>query len=301
MPFRLRYLLILTLPGLLEAQGPPAAQEGAALYRARCASCHDSPQGRIPSLGAIKQMTGQAVYAALANGAMKSQTAGLSTQQMLSLVVYIAPTGDLGKQPAYEKSCPGNAPFNPGGAAWAGWSPAVTNSRYQDEKAAGLTAAGVPRLKLKWAFNLGPVTMVRGQPAVAGNRVFTGTLAGDVYAIDTATGCVYWAYKATAGIRSGVTVGDANGVPAIFFGDRSAVMYALNASSGELLWKTRPVQHLLAQVTATPQFYKGVLYQGFSSSKSRSRRTPTPYVVRSGAVSSRSTRPLAAPSGRASR
>jgi polyvinyl alcohol dehydrogenase (cytochrome) len=66
-------------------------------------------------------------------------------------------------------------------------------------------------------------------------------------------------------MRSGVAVGDANGVPAIFFGDRSAVMYALNAASGELLWKTRPVEHLLAQSTATPQFYRGVIYQGFSS------------------------------------
>jgi polyvinyl alcohol dehydrogenase (cytochrome) len=66
-------------------------------------------------------------------------------------------------------------------------------------------------------------------------------------------------------MRSGVTVGEANGVPAIFFGDRSAVMYAVNAASGDLIWKTRPVEHQLASVTATPQFYKGVVYQGFSS------------------------------------
>jgi polyvinyl alcohol dehydrogenase (cytochrome) len=66
-------------------------------------------------------------------------------------------------------------------------------------------------------------------------------------------------------MRSGVTVGEANGIPAVFFGDRSAVMYAVNAESGELLWKMRPVEHLLAQATASPQFYKGVIYQGFSS------------------------------------
>ena len=210
-------------------------------------------------------MTATAIYAALTNGAMKSQTNGLSTQQVLSLLVYIAPTGDAGAKPAFERSCKGNATFQPDENAWGGWSPGVTNSRYQEAKEAGLAATDVPRLKLKWAFNLGAVTMARGQPAVAGNRVFLGTLAGDMYAIDAASGCVHWAYKATAGIRSGVTIGEANGVPAIFFGDRSAVMYALNAASGELLWKTRPVQHLLAQVTATPQFYKGVIYQGFSS------------------------------------
>src|SRR5213076_1666075 len=97
-----------------------------------------------------------------------------------------------------------------GGSAWSGFSPSVTNARYQDAKAAGLAAAGVPRLKLKWAFNLGAVTIARGQPAVAGGRVFVGTLAGDVYALDAASGCVQWALKATAGIRSGVVVGDAN-------------------------------------------------------------------------------------------
>jgi polyvinyl alcohol dehydrogenase (cytochrome) len=256
---RYAYLLILTIAGLLQAQ------DGAALYKARCASCHDSPEGRIPSIGAIRQMTGAAIYAALTNGAMKSQTSGLSTQEVISLLVYIAPAGDANAKPAFEKSCTGNAPLKLGASAWGGFSPGVTNARYQDAKAAGLSAADVPRLKLKWAFNLGAVTMARGQPAVAGNRVFTGTLAGDVYAIDTASGCVHWAFKATAGIRSGVTVGDANGVPAIFFGDRSAVMYALNAESGELLWKMRPVEHQLASSTATPQFYKGVIYQGFSS------------------------------------
>ena len=76
---RYAYLLILTIPGLLEAQ------DGAALYRERCASCHESPTGRIPSIGAIRQMTGEAVYAALTNGVMKSQTSGLSTQQVISL------------------------------------------------------------------------------------------------------------------------------------------------------------------------------------------------------------------------
>src|SRR5580693_9986984 len=90
-------LLILTITGLLEAQ------DGAALYQERCASCHDSPQGRIPSIGAIKQMTGEAVYAALTNGVMKSQTSGLSTQEVISLLVYIAPAGRASTTPAFEK------------------------------------------------------------------------------------------------------------------------------------------------------------------------------------------------------
>jgi polyvinyl alcohol dehydrogenase (cytochrome) len=256
---RYAFLLVLTIAGTLEAQ------DGAILYRQRCASCHDSPAGRAPSMDALRKMTGETIYASLTNGAMKSQTNGLSTQEVISLLVYIAPAGEPNAKPAFEKSCAGNAPFKLGASAWGGWSPAITNSRYQNTRTAGLTAVDVPRLKLKWAFNLGAVTMARGQPAVAGNRVFAGTLAGDVYAIDSASGCIHWAFKARAAMRSGVTVGEANGVPAIFFGDRSAVMYAVNAASGELLWATRPVEHLLATATATPQYYKGVVYEGFAS------------------------------------
>ena len=254
--------LIVALAGLA------AAQDGEALYKERCASCHDAPADRAPSIGAIKQMTAQAIYTALTAGAMQGQVRGLSTQAVLSILAYIAPTGGLGAKPAFERNCPADAPSfasKAAGPAWGGWSPAVTNTRFQDPEGAGIEPADVPKLKLKWAFNLGPVTSARGQPAIAGGRVFFGTLAGDVYALDAGSGCIHWSVKATAGIRGGVTIGEANGVPAAFFADRSAVMYALNAETGEQIWKARPLNHPLAQATATPQYHKGVLYLGFSS------------------------------------
>jgi polyvinyl alcohol dehydrogenase (cytochrome) len=123
----------------------------------------------------------------------------------------------------------------------------------------------VPKLKLKWAFNLGDVTMARGGPAVVGNRVFVTSMTGAVYSLDRNTGCTWWGFKADAGIRSGAVVGDVNGAPAIYFSDGGANVYALNASSGELIWKIHPVDHFATVATATPQVYKGVVYQPFSS------------------------------------
>jgi polyvinyl alcohol dehydrogenase (cytochrome) len=241
-------------------------QEGAVLYKQRCAACHDAPQGRVPALGAIKQMSGEVIYGALSSGVMKRQAEGLSVAQIIKIITYIAPTGGVSATPAFGKSCPAGAPFVVDAAdGWGGWSPDVTNSRFQSAHAAGLAAADVPKLKLKWAFNLGAVTIGRGQPAVAGNRVFIATQLGDVYALDVETGCVHWGIRVPGGVRSGVAVGDAHGIPAIFFGDASAVMYAVNAATGELLWKTRPVDHMFATSTATPQVYQGVVYQGFSS------------------------------------
>src|SRR5436190_23087668 len=89
----MRYLCLLTVMLLVLSVPVLYAQDGAATYKERCASCHDMPQGRTPALSAIKAMSGEAIYVALTNGAMKTQAQGLSTVQIFTLLGYIAPTG----------------------------------------------------------------------------------------------------------------------------------------------------------------------------------------------------------------
>jgi polyvinyl alcohol dehydrogenase (cytochrome) len=250
-----------------------SAQDGAAIYKERCASCHDMPEGRVPALTAIKAMSGEAVYAALTTGAMRTQAQGLSTIQVFTLIAYIAPTGGAAaaNAPALTRTCKGDAAFTStafksamNAPRWNGWSTSLTNSRFQDAASAGLKASDLSKLKVKWAFNLGAVTMARTQPTIVGGRVFIGTLTGAVYSLDAETGCTYWGFKAN-GVRSGVTVAEANGTPAVFFADGGATVYALNASTGELIWKIRPVDHFATMATAAPQVHNGVVYQPFSS------------------------------------
>src|SRR5882757_10039458 len=91
-----------------------SAEDGGAIYKERCASCHDAPEGRVPSLTAIKAMSGEAIYLALANGSMRSRAEGLSTGQIFALIGYIAPSG--GTQPpapAVTRTCKGDAVFQP--------------------------------------------------------------------------------------------------------------------------------------------------------------------------------------------
>jgi polyvinyl alcohol dehydrogenase (cytochrome) len=253
-------LLALMLP-------PLSAQDGAALYRERCTACHDAPKERIPALSAIKAMSGEAIYLALTTGLMKTQAAGLSTGQLFALIGYIAPTGGAhAEPPIFTPTCKGDAAFQPAaGSQWNGWSTSLTNSRFQDAASAGLSAVDVPKLKLKWAFNLGDVTMARSQPTIVGGRVFIGSQTGAVYSLDADTGCTRWGFQASTGLRAGVTIGEAKGAPAVFFGDAGGTMYALNAQTGQLMWKVKPVDHYTTLATATPRFYKGVLYQPFSS------------------------------------
>jgi polyvinyl alcohol dehydrogenase (cytochrome) len=245
-----------------------SAQDGAATYKERCASCHDMPEGRVPSITAIKAMSGEAIYIALTNGVMKARAEGLSTAQIFALIGYIAPTGGShAAPPSLAPTCKGDAAFHPAADSpqWNGWSTSPTNSRFQDAASAGLALSDIPRLKLKWAFNLGDVTVARSQPAIFGDRAFIATGTGAVYALGTDSGCTRWGFQAPAGLRSGVAIGDANGTPAVFFADAGATMYALNAKTGELIWKVHPTDHYATMATATPRFYKGVVYEPLAS------------------------------------
>jgi polyvinyl alcohol dehydrogenase (cytochrome) len=260
------FTLVLSTPAL-------SAQDGAAIYKERCASCHELAEGRAPALSVIKAMSGEAIYAALTSGKMKTQAEGMGTAQIFTLLGYIAPTGNAaGESPSLTRTCKTSPPLRPGtykatmsAPRWNGWSPTSTNSRFQDARGAGLSAANVPRLKLKWAFNLGPVTMARSQPTIVGGRAFIATVTGIVYSLDANTGCTHWGFKAAGGIRSGVAVGEANGTPAVFFGNSSATVYALDAETGALIWQIRPVDHFATTITAAPQVHDGVVYQAFSS------------------------------------
>src|SRR5262245_58702807 len=268
----MRYVCLVALTILVLSTQVLSAQDGAAIYKERCASCHDAPEGRIPALSTIKAMSGEAIYVALTMGAMRTQAQGLSTPQIFALLGYIAPTGGVSaNNPTMTRTCKGDSSISEvafksslNAPRWNGWSTSATNSRFQDARSAGLTASDVPTLKLKWAFNLGAVTIARSQPTIVGGRVYIATLTGVVYSLDAATGCTHWAYKANQ-VRSGVAVSNANGTPAVFFADTGATVYAVNASTGELIWKVRPVDHFATMATATPRVHNGVVYQPFSS------------------------------------
>ncbi len=83
---RYAFLFALMMPVL-------SAQDGAAIYKERCASCHDMPAARVPALATIKAMSGEAIYIALTNGVMKSRAEGLSTPDLFALIGYIASNG----------------------------------------------------------------------------------------------------------------------------------------------------------------------------------------------------------------
>src|SRR5580692_11496357 len=58
--------------------------------------------------------------------------------------------------------------------SWSGWGGGANNARYQTAANSGISAADVPKLKLKWAFGIPGGASMYSQPAVAFGRVFVG-------------------------------------------------------------------------------------------------------------------------------
>jgi polyvinyl alcohol dehydrogenase (cytochrome) len=69
---------------------------------------------------------------------------------------------------------------------------------------AGLTAAQVPQLHLKWAFGFPDATSAWAQPTVVGGRLYVGSQNGTVYSLDAASGCVAWTFVAQGGVRASI-------------------------------------------------------------------------------------------------
>jgi polyvinyl alcohol dehydrogenase (cytochrome) len=249
------------------AQETPAPGEGAALYRQRCAACHESPQTRAPARSSLALSTPGAIRRALTTGVMQAQAAGLTSAQIDALAAFLG-ASTASPTPAVAGRCAQPAPVLEGALDrphWNGWGNDAGERRFQTARAAGIDAQSVGRLKLKWAFAFPGANQASSQPAVVGGRVFVGSASGDVYSLNAAAGCTYWVFHADAKVRTAISVGLAGSAWAVFFGDQAANAYAVNANSGALLWKVHVETHPAAIITGAPLLYAGVLYVPMSS------------------------------------
>jgi polyvinyl alcohol dehydrogenase (cytochrome) len=180
-----------------------------------------------------------------------------------------------------------------GSAQWNGWGRDQENTRYQPEPA--IRAMDLPKLALKWAYGYQSGTQF-GQPTMVDGRLFVTGSAGRVYALDAKTGCTYWTFDAPAGSRTAISIGELGqskrvAIPkklkrtlahldvikapsAVFFGDDTGAVYALDAQKGTLLWKTQADTHPSARIIAAPALYNERLYVAVGSNEEKDSANP---------------------------
>ncbi len=261
-----------------------AGPDGAALYGARCAACHETPaEQRTPSREVLSKNPPSFIVASLRNGAMAPMAAGLTLAEITAIAQFVSkqpddkPMGEIDPRLIWGDSVadtPLDAPkcASPpepvnlsARSQWNGWSPKADNAHYQPNP--GLIASNVPRLKLKWAFQYPGAK--NGQATVLGNRLFVTSMSGAVYALDARTGCVYWRHAAGAATRTSVTIAALpNGAPAraaLFFSDWTKSAVALDADTGRQLWKTVIDDQPGLQMTGSLTYWDGKIFVPISS------------------------------------
>jgi polyvinyl alcohol dehydrogenase (cytochrome) len=251
---------------------PPTGAIIQKTFVAKCMTCHEIgiSQGRVPSRETLMKLTPEAVIAALTTGPMAEHAKGLSDDEKRAMAEFLGgrPLGnsEAGDAKNMPNRCTTNPPFGGPDAngSWNGWGNDTGNTRFQPTKEAGISADQVPRLKLKWAFGIPNGVQNYGQPTVVGGRVFVASDISYVYSLDAATGCVYWSHQAQTGVRTAIVIGPIKGHRAAkyaaYFGDGRANIYAVNAETGNMLWKVQADDQPSAHITAAPTLYAGKLY-----------------------------------------
>jgi polyvinyl alcohol dehydrogenase (cytochrome) len=254
-------------------------------FEEHCATCHRNPgvaraagAEQAPDLDALRRLAPDTVFAAITMSPTPAHAQAVADASDVVKRGYAEFLGGrkIGSIPAGDpkampNQCPASAKLTDpsAGPAWNGWSADATNARFQSGKAAGITAAQVPNLKLKWAFGLPNAASMYSQPTVAGGRVFFGADTGYVYALDAKSGCVAWGFQAASGVRNAPSVGPVKGHPgssyAVYFGDLRGNVYALDAATGRALWIVSADPHPLAAVTGSPILHRGRLYVPLAS------------------------------------
>jgi len=243
----------------LQPPAPAGAQDVDAterLFAEACAECHSNAQsGRTPSRASLTALSPRAIVAALDDGVMRAEGEALSDEQRIALGEYLSQrpfTADLLPEVAYCSSR-GFGPLDASDVSWMGYGANLEGTGFQPADRAGLTAADVPDLTLKWAFAFPDASQARTKATVVDGTLLVGDQFGYLYAIEAESGCVRWTFEADSGLRSAILVGaDERGAARAYFTDYRTSAYALDVETGEVVWKTRVGWHPESNNTGSP-------------------------------------------------
>lgn len=226
-----------------DAQAAPhrvqVAADGAALYAANCATCHENVEiKRAPPLENLAMMSGAQVAFAMSNGIMKTEAAALTDAERFEITNFIVgertpwtPTPAAFCENADSATAMDLTP------RFSRWAVDARASAALPEGESPIAAANVENLALAWAFGLPEVANARSQPVLTADTLFVAATSGHLFALDRFSGCIRWHRHLEAPPRTALTLGEANGQPVLFFGDMEAHVNAVLAGDGSTLWR----------------------------------------------------------------
>ncbi len=239
-----------------------APHPGEAVYKRRCAACHDNPEAtRAPSRATLARMASGNISNALIAGKMIAQGVGMSSAEVSYVSDYLSEAAAVSDDWITAMRCPADRAtpkltnVTPTVAAF-GFN--QQNTRNLSYAQTGLKAADLTNLEVAWVVAFPDAVSMRSQAAVVGNSIFlpVGESKNRVFAFDIsdkAKPCIQWVHDGERAFRTSTGYGvRKDGVPIIMVGDIGGWTTAIDARNGKKLWITKTGLYDASTSTATP-------------------------------------------------
>ncbi len=217
-----------------------AELDGAELYAANCAACHENADvNRAQPLANLALLGPAQIAFALSNGIMKSEAESLSMGEQLTIVTFIAGERDSWSPAvgAYCESLAASPDAFDLSPRFSRWGVNAQSTGALPDGASAIRLDNVASLDLSWAFGLPDVANARSQVAITADTLFVAATSGHLFALERASGCIRWHTELPAPPRTALTLGNLSGAPALFFADMEAHVNAVAAADGSLFWR----------------------------------------------------------------
>ncbi|MGZ6038879.1 MAG: outer membrane protein assembly factor BamB family protein [Phenylobacterium sp.] len=241
-------------PAGAQESATPANAAGAAVFEARCKSCHEPPIARAPSRDQLRGRSNQEIVEALTSGIMKPMAAGLAPGDMIAVAAFL--TGRNAQvQAAQFAAEPAPASMTPSAAAAVqlGKVRSVTTAMLRDPAPGdwlqwgrtydGQNFSPLTRIDRKTVKSLAPAWRAplpsgpsMPTPLVHDGVMFLQTSPDMVLALDATTGAVLWrrTYKPT--VPSNQKMGLSLSGGRVFVPASDLHVISLDARTGEQVW-----------------------------------------------------------------
>ena len=276
-PHNLLAIALIHISGLLspgvsaQQTADEQAHPGEQVYQAYCAGCHAGGDARAASLRTLQSMSADALEYTLTDGLMSAQAQALSAEQRAAVIDYLAAAAPSDEWITSNLCSTENKSISLEtiSLAWAGIDPSF--SRNMTAGQAGINKNQLADLELAWAIGFPNIAGLRSSPVVSGDTLFyPAASTGYVLALDTASGCVKWAYDAGAALRAPASISDVqdDGQHYLFVTDEQARLHALDPVTGKMIWmQSGEVDEGVAtRLTGAPLPYEGTVYVPVSAS-----------------------------------
>lgn len=220
------------------ANTPDPSHPGKAIYGRTCAMCHANPAGtRAATFSQITSMSATDLRTVLTQGVMKPMAAGLSPDELTTLIGYLT-SGQKKVDANWTEGlmCPaGDRAVDTGKpVSFGGFGVDSHSTRSLTAAQSGLTKAGLAKLDIAWAIGFPQTPSMGTGMAVMGDTGFLAA-AGKLMALDVTKGCARWIKPIAS--RNTPQIVDLDGRKVLILASGRNDLMMVDAKTGDTVWK----------------------------------------------------------------